>query len=395
MNNNLLKCDFKCCGCGVCEEICPKNAIKLKENSEGFLEFSIDNDKCVNCGLCIKKCPQLKENMKRDFESKYYAAYLKDDEKLKKSTSGGIFQGIVEKFIEIKDFAIVGCIFDENLVAKHTCIENKNDIYKLYGSKYVQSDTRKIYSTTKSKLDEGKKVIFSGTPCQIQGLYSYLGEQKYDNLYTIDLICHGVPSPLLFKKYKEWIEKKKKGKISEYKFRSKDKNSWELLSSYEIKRKKYYENESMNPYYNSFIKGDTYRESCYDCKYACKERTGDITLGDFWGIEDEHPLFNNDLGVSLIIVNSIKGKELIDLILNDIEYVESTFEKASKKNHNLIAPTNRKEIRNTIYDNIGIYDFEQICKKNIKYKFSVLNYIKSKIPIKLKKYIKKIIKRRG
>lgn len=370
MSNNLLNCKFLCCGCGVCEEICPRNAIELKENDEGFLEFYIDKDKCVNCGMCIKKCPQLKKKMIRSFESKYYAAYLKDSEKIKKSTSGGIFQGIVEKFISFNDnYAIVGCIFDENFVAKHVCIENRENIYKLYGSKYVQSDTRKIYSIVKRKLSEGKKVIFSGTPCQIQGLYSYLDDNQYDNLYTVDLICHGVPSPLLFKKYKEWIEKNKNGKIIEYKFRSKDKNSWELLSSYVINGKRYFKNASMNPYYDSFIKGNTYRESCYKCKYACKERVGDITLGDYWGIEEAHPSFYNELGVSLIIVNSIKGKELMELILDDIEYIESTFEKVSKQNYNLIGPTIRNKIRNNIYYNIRKYDFKQIYKKILSINF--------------------------
>ena len=336
MNNNLLKCDFKCCGCGVCEEICPKNAIELKENYEGFLEFNIDNNKCINCGLCIKKCPQLNELKKQEKNNnqRYYAAHIKDNKEILKSTSGGIFAIIAKKIALNKKYSIFGCGFDENIIAKHMCINNIENLDKILGSKYVQSDTRNIFSKVKEKLDNENKVLFSGTPCQVNALYSYLGNIQYDNLYTIDLICHGVPSPLLFKKYLKWLEKKNKGKVNSYTFRSKDKKSWELLCSYDINGKKYYKNDSVDPYYNSFIKGYTYRECCYECKYANKNRIADITLGDFWGIEEEHPNLANNYGNSLIIVNTKKGQELFELIKENIKYEESNYEKASKNNHN-------------------------------------------------------------
>lgn len=379
---------------GLCMEVCPKKAITLVENEEGFLEFKIDKNKCIDCGICVKKCPQLNEYKKRDYiEQKFYAAHIKNQDEILKSTSGGIFPIIAKKVSEKDNYVIFGCEYDENFVARHNYIEDIKDLYKFRGSKYVQSDTRLIYNKVKEKLEDGKNVLFTGTPCQVSALYSYLNNKVYKNLYTIDLVCHGVPSPLLFKKYLQYLEKRNNGKIEEYEFRNKDKKNWELLCFYKINNKKIYKNDSIDPYYSNFIKGNTYRESCYECKYAQKERIGDITLADFWGIEKEHPEIYSKLGNSAVIVNTKKGEELFNLIKDNIDYVESNYNKVSKQNHNLKHPTNRPEIRNNIYKDIKDKDFEQIIKENLKFKITTTNFIKSLIPVNVKNKIKEVLKK--
>ena len=391
--NNLNNFKFKCCGCSTCEQICPKNAISMIENDEGFKEFFIDKDKCINCGLCAKKCPQLNKFMhieKQQIIPEYYAAYMKDQNKIIKSASGGIFQAIANNISKMGNFAIFGCKYDENFKATHGYIENISKIECFLSSKYVQSDTSKIYICVKEKLEQDKVVLFSGTPCQISGLYSFLYPKTYDKLYTIDIVCHGVPSPLLFKKYINYIENKNKGKIEEYNFRSKIKNTWDTLLYYRINSKKHIDNYYFDAYYYNFIKGNNYRECCYECLYANKNRVSDITIGDYWGIEKVHPNMTNKLGVSLMIVNTKKGKQLFDLTKNDIVYCNSSFENMSKYNHNLISPTVRTKKRDEIYKGLNEKSYKELLKTNLKYKIPIRILISLKTPKIIKKIYKKI-----
>ncbi|CDD36625.1 4Fe-4S ferredoxin iron-sulfur binding domain-containing protein [Clostridium sp. CAG:356] len=391
--NNLDNFKFKCTGCNCCKEICPKKAIKFESNKEGFLEYKIDKEKCINCGLCIKKCPQLNEIKKENFNTEYYAAHSKSEEVILKSTSGGMFTILANAIAQANEYAIFGCFFDEKMVAKHGYVNDIKDLDKFKGSKYIQSDTQNIFQKVKEQLEEGKVVLFTGTPCQIAGLRKFLENKNYDNLYTIDIICHGVPSPLLFKKYKEYLEQENNAKLIKYEFRNKSKKTWELCYYYYFDNGKHKSNVcSMDSYYSNFIDGTTYRECCYECKYAKKDRISDITIGDFWGIQNEHPNNYNKYGNSAIIVNTKKGKELFEKIKNDINFEKSSFEKISKYNKNLKQPTVRKNIRDNIYNEIKEKNYEQIVKENMKFKISAITIIKAYFPRKLKDTIKKILK---
>ena len=393
--NNIKNKEFKCCGCNTCMEICPQKAIKMIESDEGFLEYSINEELCTSCGLCIKKCPQINDiKEEKTFVPKYYAAHMKSKDGIIKSSSGGIFQVIAKKFTDTNNYAIFGAVYDEDLNVKHDYIDNINDLEKLLGSKYVQSNISNIYKKVKDKLNEKDiKVLFVGTPCQIAGLNSYLNNKYYENLITIDLICHGVPSPLLFKKYIDYLELRHNGKVEKFNFRSKLKKEWGTNCYYKINGKEYYKPYYLDPYYYNFIKGTIYRESCYECKYARRERVGDITLGDYWGIDEIHPEIYNKLGNSIIIINSIKGENVFEKIKEEIIYIESTFEKMSKYNHNLISPTQRKDIRDSVYTNIRKEDFSRNMNRYLNFNINYKNIIKSKIPNKIKKVLKKCLKK--
>ena len=385
----------RCTGCRACEQICPVGAISMIQNEEGFIEPKVNKDKCINCGKCVQKCPQLNEKELKN-ELDVYAVKLKNSKEQLESSSGGAFVAIAKEVL--KDGGVIyGCAFSENLEAKHIKVDNEKDLIKLKGSKYVQSDTGATFKEVKIFLENSRMVLYSGTPCQIAGLKAFLGKE-YKNLITVDFICHGVPSPKLFKKYKEWLEKKNKAKLNYYNFRDKEKNLWGLNSkmifSKNGKNVEKYQKATLDPYYKSFLKGYTYRECCYNCLYANPNRISDFTIADYWGIEKEHPEFQDEKGVSMLMVNNEKAKRLFEKnIREQLEYVKSTVEKAAKKNLNLNRPFTRPKQRNYAYANIDTYTFDLYAKKSLNFKKDLKDVITDKLPKGLKKKIKNIIGR--
>ncbi len=372
-----------CTGCRLCENICPKNCIVMKENNEGFLTAEIEGSKCISCGLCVKKCPQNSYTAEQEIQE-VYGARIKDNDVIMNSSSGGLF-ALLAKHILNKKGVVFGAAYCDDNVVRHICISSESDLYKLQSSKYVQSDTMKTFEECAGYLENGRLVLYSGTPCQIAGLKVYLGKE-YNNLVTVDLICHGVPSPKLFKRYLIWLENKYDDTVIGYNFRDKYKVGWGLNYKIELKKNKYkYGNSYADPYYSYFLKGSIYRECCYKCKYASEKRTGDITLGDYWGIEKLHPEFYDKKGISLVILNTKKGKKLFEDVKKEIVYIESNIEKAALYNKNLKFPTKRPLERDNIYNNINNYDYDYIGKD---FKITFKNKIKNKFPYKLKKIIK-------
>lgn len=369
----------ECCGCSSCVQKCPKNAIKMIENEEGFLYPIIDEEKCINCGLCSKVCPQMKEIKKNNEEyPKVYAMYNKNDDELLKSSSGGIFSVIANYVIE-NGGVVFGAAYDNDFNVKHIMIDNKENLNLLRKSKYVQSNINNTYEEAERKLKQGKMVLFSGTPCQIAGLKSYL-VKEYDNLITCDLVCHGVPSPKAFKIYIKAFEKNGK-KVSSYDFRTKDKLEFEKLGKIEFSNgKNRYLKIGTDPFYNNFLSGNLFRESCYTCKYANMNRIGDITIGDFIGVHNVQPDAYNSKGISICIVNDIKSDELIKKIKNNVEIKKTAIDKIIKHNMNLKIPMKRPISRNKIYANLNNKLFIKDLKRNMDLKLK----IKSIIPIKLK-----------
>ena len=382
--NNILKLGKDCCGCTACEQVCPKSCISFGADTEGFLYPTVDENLCIECGKCIKHCPILSD-VKRGTSPKVFAAKYKDRNTVFKSTSGGIFIPLA-KFIIDKGGAVFGCAFDEALTARHIKIESVDQLYKLQSSKYVQSNTEGIYSEVKAELDKGRYVLFSGTGCQAAGLKNFL-DKNYDRLITVDIICHGVPSPKLFDKYIGYMGQKLGNKLTDYNFRSKEKRGWDLYYKATAKNKSKSDYGFFDPYYNAFLTCKTYRESCYNCKFANSQRAGDITLGDYWGIQKMHPEFYDDNGVSLVLINSDKGQKLWEKISPEIEAVPSTLEKASVMNKNLSSPSARPECRDTIYDGID-GNFEEYVKTKLAYKINYKTKLKKMIPLKLKNKLK-------
>ena len=393
MQNNSIACldKSKCYSCHSCVLSCPKNAIRMQETSEGFLYPDV-NAECVHCGICVRACPALTPPAIDVFEKECYCAYLLDNEKRMQSTSGGVFSALAEKII-LDGGIVFGAAYDTDLNVSQIAVDNLNDLQKLKGSKYVESYTGDSFKQVKLLLDKGRTVLYSGTPCMIAGLKTFLGK-TYENLITVDIICHGVPSRKLFRKYLEWLGKKYRGKIIYYGFRDKDVGGWSCGGKAKTKTKTKTIAGSCDPYYASFLRGETYRESCYTCPFANTQRIGDITLGDFWGVERFYPEIDRTKGVSCVIVNSCKGQAFFDSVKKDCKSIDCSLEEIKKGNWNLHRSTPRREIRDEIYNNIDgslkefFSKFKYISLLEQKFKFII--YIM--IPVSIRKKIKNILK---
>ncbi len=385
-----------CCNCSACMNICPKQAITINPDEDGFGFPEIDRDLCIECGLCNKVCAFQNVPIKGNTPISTYVAINKDRDVLSSSASGGIFGALASIILE-RNGVVYGCAYNDKMEPEHICIDNLSDMRKIQGSKYVQSDINTTYSEAKKYLKSARWVLFTGTPCQIAGLKSFLGKD-YGNLITADIICHGVPSVEFFKGYIQYLEDKLKGKIVDFKFRDKS-NGWGHVEKavYEkdgiIKEKLI---QPFNSYYHSyFLKGDILRENCYDCKYACGSREGDFTMGDYWGVEKAHPEIETKRGVSVILVNSKKGTILIDELTKYLDLTESTFKQARVQNGQLNSPTAKSERREAILKvwREGGYKAvaDEYYRKNKKQ--IIFSRAKMLIPYPMKKHFKRILKR--
>ena len=380
MKNNILQMDInrECSGCKACESICPKNSISFIENDEGFLIPTVDENTCVNCGLCYKKCPQLNSVTISDSfklqKQEVYASKAKDKHTLLESSSGGVFTIIATEVIK-NNGVVFGCAFDENFVARHISIKTVKELEKLRGSKYVQSNTMKTFLETKSYLKKDIPVLYVGTPCQIAGLRAFLGK-PYDKLITIDLVCHGVPSPKLFSQYLSDFEKRNNEKIKKYDFRYKEKTGSSKCNRIITNKKTRAYVYQCDPYYKSFSDEKTYRECCYNCKYTNTKRIGDITIGDYWGYELFHPERDSSLGISVVLINTTIGKEIFDKVKNTyLTTYDSTLDEAICKQYTLKKPAKRPSCRDEFYKDINSIGYAKTMKKHINTKGIVLNSI--------------------
>jgi coenzyme F420-reducing hydrogenase beta subunit len=347
----------------------------MNQDKEGFAAPEIDSGKCIKCMVCTKKCPQLNKVKLWDVEAVYAMKNL-DLEKRQSSSSGGVFVELAEQVLDESDGVVVGCAFVD-MRAKHICISSVKELCLLQGSKYVQSDVSEIYGEIKAYLDNSRKVLFSGTPCQIAGLKSFLGGID-ENLITVDLVCHGVPSPLLFEKYILWLEKKRNGKVANYSFRNKENSKFPRFIKIHLEVNKKIKSIFIAPrrdsYFRAFLNNETFRESCYSCKFSNKKRIGDITLGDYWGLRKYHPELYDRNGISVVLINTDKGNQLFDLIRERFELIESNYTFASAANDNLVRPSTRPEARNIAY--IGIQEDGFNIFDNAFYKISLADRIK-------------------
>lgn len=331
-------CDKNSCtGCSACYNICPKDCIDMVEDENGSLIPKINNEKCINCGMCIKVCPENNE-IKYNEPIKVYAAWSLDEETRKNSASGGIAYEIYKYFINIGG-AAVGTSFNSEMILEHKLATTMEEIKRFRGSKYVQSSIGKVYVDVKKKLIEGQEVVFIGTPCQINGLKNFLKNIDTKNLLIIDLVCHGVPPIKYLQDYLDYL--KIKDIIDDISFRGR--NNWNF-TAYKKNKVIYMKHNKEDLYYKAFLNSLFYRENCYNCKYARKERISDITLGDFWGLgKKEDFKYKTEDGVSLILVNTEKGNNIINKIKDNLFIKERTLEEAIEGNAQLNHPSKKKD----------------------------------------------------
>lgn len=381
---NILVTKNQCCGCSACQDVCPKNAITMVEDKEGLLYPVIDENKCIDCGMCCNVCPSINVKTKESL-LKAYAAYNKNEKIRLKSSSGGIFTLIAEDILK-KNGIVYGAAFDENFEVKHIRITNITELEKLRGSKYVQSNCNGIYSKCKRDLDSGMNVLFSGTPCQIEALKCYL-KKSYDNLFCIDIICHGVPSRLVWRKYLQYRVNFAKSKIEQIAFRLKN-EGWKQYAVQFVfaNGTAYCQNLHKDIFMRGFLKNLYLRPSCYACKFKTKERISDITLADFWGINNIYPDIDDDKGISLVIVHSIKGSNLFEKLKTNMFCIEVNIDNAIKYNKSMIISVKNNIERNKFFSELLNYDYiETLIEK----------YSKDTFKEKLKKYLKVILLKFG
>lgn len=384
-NNSIVNIDKKkCCGCGTCALVCPKKTITMEENDEGFLYPKINSSNCIRCGLCVQKCP-LTGDVNINTGSPKFFGYSSKKSYITKSASGGFATSCSEKIIDLGGI-VCGCALINN-EARHIFVEKKEDLHLLQSSKYVQSNVGDAFLQIKGYLQLNRKVLFIGTPCQVSGLKCYLGN-NYDNLLTIDLICHGVPSPKAFKLYIKYLEHKENSKITNYNFRYKPKGRWgpHYYSYYcadkNVLRKGYLIRDK---YGNDFLKGNNYRESCYVCQYtSIEKRPGDFTIGDFWSIEKFYNDKQNVNGVSSVIAHSTKAIDFLNENYCEDSLFVATRESVLDKQGNLFFPSKRSSDRDFYYANMNDDYF-----KYKKVKLSIKEKVKIALPYSLRKILKK------
>lgn len=395
---NLFECKSQCCGCEACINVCPKDAISMETDEYGFEYPKINNEKCVSCGRCLQVCQYKSENKFKTETKAVYAAASKDKDILMTTASGGIFTTLAEKFIE-NDGVVYGASLyvDGKINPSHIRVDNHKDLELLKGSKYVQCSVGNIYTKIKKDLLDEKKVLFCGTPCQIAGLKNYLGKE-YDRLFTIDIICHGVPSKKFFMDSLKVLGGR--GEVKEFNFRDKTKGQG-CNAKYVIeengRKKEIVQNGRLISYFGLFLRQETYRESCYSCLHTSKMRCGDLTIGDYWDIYIEHgndvdkANLTNKKGISCVLVNTEKGSKLLDKNISEFNLLKSEFEKVSRHNQQLHEPSKYTGYRDMILDMYGKYGFKAVddmYQNSIKWKRLIykLEFIMPKdIKTKIKK----------
>ncbi len=382
----IIESKQECCGCRICEHICPVSAIKMILDEEGFLYPFIDKSLCEDCGLCKKVCSFIKEKVKFDRlnNSLFYAVRHKDISEILKSRSGAMFV-VLSDYILVKEGVIYGAGFDKNLTVIHKRATSKKDRDEFRGSKYVQSDLGSTFKLIELDLKSNRYVLFSGTPCQCSALYSFLEytDTSIEKLFVCDLVCHGAPSPKVYSDFIHYCEKKNHAKVISINLRDKSMGWNEHLETvtYENKKK-----ETGSIYRQLYYSNMINRPSCSNCRFASTDRYSDITLADYWGIERLSKTFNYDnKGASLVIVNTKKGKDLFDKIIEKIFYLESSLEKSVQPNLKQATPMSKK--RTQFWSDYNRKGFGYILKKY--YKVSKLKRLFKKI-ISLKKHLAQV-----
>lgn len=362
-----------CCGCSACSQVCPKRCIEMKIDEEGFMYPSINEMRCVECGLCESVCPVLNESEGNSDnvpkEPVAIGGWHKNEDVRYASSSGGAFSLFAEHVIN-QGGIVYGATMDEEMHTKHIGVKSVEDLSKLRGSKYVQSDINGVYADVKENMENGRKVLFVGTPCQAAGLYGFLGEKRTDNLYIADFICHGVPSPKVFESYIKYVECKYNSRVAGFKFRLKDKpwssTGMQMGTQMEMGDSKIIRNYPAfrDAFMNGFLDDVYLRPSCYRCKFkSLTKYYSDITIADFWGVDKVDKELCDGKGTSLILLHSQVGQTLFEQTKENFFYKECSFAESIKRNKSLIKSVEWNSRREKFFKEYREKPFEKVMSK--------------------------------
>lgn len=356
-----------CCGCRACGDVCPKECIHFEKDSEGFYYPIVAESACISCGKCMRICPEIIQSIHPQ-AFLVTAAFATNAKYRNAGSSGGVFGLLALKVIEVGG-KVWGAAFDEKLKLKHRCASTKEELQPLLKSKYLQSNTGEIYRQIAQDIKTGIPTLFSGTPCQCNAIRNLIGDNEL--LTTIEVVCHGVPSQDLFDKSIKWLEDKNKCWIRGFEFRSKYKNALHphAFSYTYIKQNRTGTVNGLHyqfPFYFGFQRYITLRPSCYSCKWARPERTADITLGDFWGIEKYDSNLDAKKGISQVILNTKNGEKLFNKIVADKScerLKQLPIKTAIENNGCLKEPTRLTPIRKQLFESLANEPFDFVVRK--------------------------------
>lgn len=381
MNNISIVETSKCCGCSACLNSCSKHCISMVYDEEGFRFPKIIETECVNCGLCIANCPAMNDDYEKREPLLTLASVARDSKEVVKSSSGGAFFEIAKFFISDMKGYVCGCAIDEQYKVSHFITNQIEEMKKMQGSKYVQSDIITCGSRIREYVLKDIPVLFAGTPCQVEAIKRIVGKGA-ELLYTIDIVCHGVTSPGWFKKY--MTRNYADSNLISFRY----KNPYEISTyafSFDDGKRVYSE---LDPFYNAFLEGSNLRESCYSCKYACSRRIGDVTLGDCANFR-AFPEFRGK-SISTVLVNTEKGKELWNLAKKIMESREANYDSEVALNHQLGFPVKRPAKRNDFYKDINSLrqiDFKEKYASKWSIKKKIKRFIIMRIPYSIRSRI--------
>lgn len=363
----------QCTGCGACYNKCPVNAITMETDVEGFLFPVVDSGKCIKCGRCLKNCPVIEPKYENIPEPKCYAV-MASDEIREKSSSGGVFTLLAEWMLEQGGVVCGAAYADDYYSVMHVIVDSREELCRLRGSKYVQSNTGLIYTAVKEYLDKGTPVLFTGTPCQLAAMISFLGK-PYDNLYTLDLVCHGVPSPEVYRKFIKEQEEKFGSKVVRVSFRDKDYVKWNVSTTIKFENGQVYKKRRNEcAYMKSFLNLLTLRKCCGRCPFATLPRQGDITIADFWDIHRFNPRFDDQMGTSMLLINNDKGKVMFNAVSKKAVLCEQApLEHAIKYNAQIKYSSVLHPRRTRFYDLLNTYNysFEKAADYGLNRRFDI------------------------
>lgn len=361
MHLHRLKNPNNCCGCGACAAACNMKCIAMIQDTEGFLYPLTDENCCIECGACKKVCPMLLIPHQGQPPAAF-AAWNRDAAVRAESSSGGIFSALMQRTLQ-QGGIVIGAAFDSTMTLRHQSAQDEAESHKFRGSKYLQSIIGDVYREVQEHLKQNRHVLFSGTPCQIAGLYTFLGSD-HNKLLTCDLVCHGVPSPKVFTAYKENLERRHNAKVRKIDFRSKD-SGWKRFSvslSFDNDTE-YRRVVTDDPFMFGYLRDTYLRPSCHTCRFSRIPRVADITLGDFWGVGDHHPEWDDDRGTSLILVQTAKGLDAFAAIRDALVVHDADLDLAIRSNPCICTSVSPKPNRAAFFCDLERIPFERVIKK--------------------------------
>lgn len=387
--------ESRCCGCGACAAVCPVSCIEMKPKTLGAVFPYVDTRKCISCGKCDMVCPMQSTQLLRqtDFEQQVYAAYAENKDIRFLGSSGGVF-GVLAKYLLSKGYKVYGAAFDSNMHLQCMPAEDERALAPLMKSKYLQSDLTRQFDQIKKDLEHEKKVLFVSTPCQVGALKNYLGKD-YEGLISVDFLCHGVPSQAFFDQCIAYEDRQHKCKTLQYSFRSKiTRGATPHYFTVKVEKKGRIKTVT-KPYYKSvfyafFQQYITLRESCYDCIFAEQNRVSDMTIGDFHTIEKYEPSVNRFEGISTVVINSPKGRQLFEDAKSRLWHKEFSLNKLMEDGVLFSEKTKRPDRRDVFVESYCKSDFDSFVKQNLPRKKYLIFGIYYVLPSCVRRIIKKI-----